>query len=675
MVQTNFIGEIGSLPGIPVRGIIRDYDIKNGLIYVSLPGTFPSNSSDHLWPVKIPAGWVGADGSISAGFPTKGTGIFCTIAQGGEWVFLNYDHSKALRTYTSNGKRRVSSADKFAPGRWLTLVDNDIQLIADPKQGIIFGDSIQNVQADPVHNLYSTKFDQQMNFSEGHRHIIGPIKRDLESNSTRNIDGSSLSGHSYNSSLRKIGLDPKTNVSVSSFSTRNPGLVENRSMFYEFNRSFGYTNDIDEEKIYSGEDIPSAKPYQRKNSITDTTSLSLDQPNFLLETVIGTIVDIYGNILDINRNTLPNGLIDSLSFRKSKENQEVVFKKLLEQLRKSIAYHFEINARKDNFNLPDYNDNTDYSRDRSRFHFDIDKEGQFKLNVPSSSEVGNIPLLVRHENFSNLKGAETNVDRGQFLRNATNNKDIFLEPHGVGAIEIKSNEDTLKSFISPTNRFDGNVIKLGTAYHDISKVLYPQQTFEKMYSDETGTGGYPNSDLNNISKIDGVVSLEVIAAGEGANAGGRSGTISMDGFLSLSIGANTIDRQSLWLDCAGGIVSAIGRDRFNRSVSASLDGDLFLEIGGATISNDSRFTTETSYNNETRDGVVDIRIWNSGSFHTIRIDSQGIKIHTPQRIDIVSEGEMRFKSVKSKITFDAERILFYGSSPTPRLVKRIPNTI
>jgi len=75
--------------------------------------------------------------------------------------------------------------------------------------------------------------------------------------------------------------------------------------------------------------------------------------------------------------------------------------------------------------------------------------------------------------------------------------------------------------------------------------------------------------------------------------------------------------------------------------------------------------------NSTRDGVVDMRIWNAGSFHVIRIDPNGIKIHTPQSIDIVSEGEMRFKSVNNNISFDAESILFYpGDKGSARTVLR-----
>ena len=80
---------------------------------------------------------------------------------------------------------------------------------------------------------------------------------------------------------------------------------------------------------------------------------------------------------------------------------------------------------------------------------------------------------------------------------------------------------------------------------------------------------------------------------------------------------------------------------------------------------------QLNLNNEARDGTIDIRVWNSGSFHTIRIDPQGIKIHTPQNIDIVSEGSMRFKSVNSNIYFDAEGVYFYTTDPsTGRLVLR-----
>jgi hypothetical protein len=655
---------IGSVPGYPIRGIIKKVDLVKGVVMVSLPLT----SSGIVEPVKIPVAWAGPRGQISCGFPMRGTNIFVTQGQGAEWIFVSYDQPDSISRYDANGARRISM-DKLREGRYVTLVDNDVSVLVDPNDGVTQGDSTNFTQADPILGIWSSRFLQEMHFTESHREITGPVLRDLNSNTTRDIAGSSLTDHPYNSSLIPIGLDPRTHPSVSSSADRNPALAESRTMYYEFVNSFGYTNDNAEERVYAGEDISGTLPYQRKKSRTDTMSLSLDQPNYLAEIIIGTAVDIYGNILDINRNILPNGLVDSLSFRKSQDDKNVVFANLRNQLRKSLAYHFEINARKDdNLSLPDYSNTDNYIRNRSRFFFDTDKEGQFKFNVPASSETGNVPVLVRYDNFSNIKGFEDNIDRGQLLRNTTNNTDIELEPHGVGAVSLISTEDSLKNFAAPVSRLDGSVIKLGTGFHDISGGLIFHKVDKPYAVKEGSTSGYDDSIINSIPAIGNVVSPSITVSGPGANAGGRSGTISLDGMLSFSVGANTIDRQSLWLDCAGGMVAAIGRDIFNRSLAATLDGDLLMQVGGPAIGTDSRFSAQS---NIARDGTVDIRIWNSGSFHTIRIDPQGIKIHTPQDINIVSEGEMRFKSVNSNMYFDAESIYFYASDPaTSRLVLR-----
>jgi len=693
------MSRLGSLPGVCIRGVISgEINPSTGVAFVRLPHT----SSPTPVPVKMPLGWLGSRGQCSGGYPERGTPVIVTMSQGNEYVFVSYgQNDNNTRTYESDGRRRVAS--KMKPGRWITCVENDVSLLVDPKEGVSIGDSIQYLRSDPVvktkgapAGIISSKTSQEMHFTEAHRSITGAVKRDTRANDSRGAAGSALTGHAYETTLSTIGLDPKTFTSVSTAATRNPLLNESRSMYYEFIDSFRFTNDSEEARLYGGEDTSGIKPFQRKATRTDTMSLTLDQPNYLLETIIGTVVDIYGNILDLNRDVLPNGQIDSLSLTKSEDDLDTTFLRLREQLRKSIAYHFEINARKSGLedSLVDYNDfdtnglPTDYGRARSRFHFDVDKEGQFKLNVPSSSEVGNVGLAVRHENFSNLLGAENDKDRNSFIRPASRTStsvdiklDAFGGTAGLGSegIELISNEESLKAFAAPPNRLSGgDPIRLNTPYHVIQD-LNILHTLEGPYSDATGTGGFNDSLLNDVpppitspseESESPVVSPQIIVSGEGANAGGRSGTINMDGMLSLSLGANTIDRQSLWLDCAGGIVAAIGRDKFQRSMVMQMDGDMLVQIGGPGISDDSRFQPP-DYNNAGRDGVADIRVWNSGSLHTIRIDSQGITVHTPQRIDIVSEGEMRFKSVRSDMYFDAERMWFYAGNPdTARMVLR-----
>lgn len=644
--------------------IIRKVDIPNNTAWVS----FPLTQSDKLIPVPLPVSWRGPKGEISLGYPQKGTSVYCSIVQGGSWVIVGWGASDSSnKSFDNDGQPRVDINKANVDGRWSTLITNDIHIIADPKIGILAGDSHEFIQADPLAGIFSTRFDQNMSFTEGHRHITGPILRDTQPNNTRGVLGSALTDHSYNKNLRKIGLDPKT-LSSKIFK-RNPGFVESRSEYYEFEKSYKYTNDKNEISVHEGNDIDIFSAFRRYDSRADTLNLSLDEPNLLLESIIGTVVDIYGNILDINKNVLPNGIIDNLSFNKSQDNSSEVFKKLRSLVRKSIAYHLELNSRKEGFDLPNYNDNTDYARKRSKFSLDIDKEGQFKINVPSSSEEGNISLLVRHDNFSAIKGQELNVDRGQFIRNGTDNTDIKIKNWGKGSISLKSNDESLQSYASPIDRVDGNQIKLGTGFHDITTINY-------LHTIKNPIKGYPDSVLNKVPPITNIVSSEIIISGTGANAGGRSGTISTDGMISLSLGANTIDRQSLWLDSAGGMVFVVGRDKFDRSLSAQFDGDVIIQIGSTgTVSDDSRFP-DSVFNNGRRDGALDIRILNSGSLHIIRIDNQGLQIHTPQRIDIVSEGDIRLKSVRGNMYLDAESIFLYsGKASGGRLVNRSLSTI
>ena len=429
----------------------------------------------------------------------------------------------------------------------------------------------------------------------------------------------------------------------------------------KFSSSFGFTNDLTEISIYDNDELPEVTTrFNRRESRADTLSLSLLYPNQLIESTKGTVVNIYGNILDINRFSLPNGKIDELSFRNSENDKSDTFISLREQTRKSIALHFELNARKTE--IQEINDPSDYARGRSKFLFDVDKEGQFKLNIPMSSETGNIALLTRYENYSILKAVEEDGDPNEFVRNV-DNQDVFQEGFGQQSISLSGGAESLEGFIAPVDRITGEQIKLGTTFHDISDSLaLHRRTPAVLFFDD--------SKINEITPIDPVVTDTVTVSGEEANAGGRSGTISLDGSLSLSIGANTLDRQSLWLDCAGGVVSNIGRDKQGISFASTMDGDVYLQIGGTTIGNDSRFQSQ---NNALKDGVFDMRVVANGLMHIIRIDSSGLRIATPGQIDIVSEGTMRFKSVRNDIILDAENIYFYGDDlQTGRLVNRKP---
>jgi hypothetical protein len=381
----------------------------------------------------------------------------------------------------------------------------------------------------------------------------------------------------------------------------------------------------------------------------------LNYPNHLSESILGTVVDIYGNIVDLNRNIVTSG--SSISFTTNEENQSTTFIKLRELARKGLAYHWELNARKDlNNQLPDVNNFTDYARDRSRLFVDVDKEGQFKINVPCSSERGNIGLLARYENYSAVLGAKDGKDPRLFVKNV-NKQDVLLDAFGKGVVSLNTASDEIPK---PIDRKTNSVIKLGTAFHNV------EQDSLVLHKRKNPISGFPGSYLNKITPVTEVVDGYVTSFGANANAGGRSGTISLDGSLNVSVGANTSDRQSLWLDMAGGMVVNIGRDKRNVSSAITMDGDCLVQIGGPTITDDTRFNKQVNSN---RDGVLDIRVVQNAQMHVIRIDSQRIRIHTSGALDIVAEQSINFRSVRGEINFDAENIYFYPQT-SPRLVNR-----
>jgi hypothetical protein len=656
--------KLGPTFGLARQGTIRRYN-SNGTMSVSINLA----KTDSINPVEVIvpllAAWAGPNGEFSGGFPPVGATVWVAMGQGGDWCALNYAPSSNLFGSSSSSSKNFqsklsgSTMTSLKAGRYLTQVRNDIKIVLDPDTGIQLGNANSSLQLDPSNSISVDTYNQQLDFSEAHRSIKGPVKRDLNSNITRNVAGSALTSTFYDRTLTTIGLDPKTKIGNSFY--RNPPFSEERSVTYEFSNSFGYTNDQAEAAIYDSSELPEVTTkFNRRISRADTLSLNLIAPNQLIESTKGTVVDIYGNILDINRYALPNGKIDSLSFRNSENDKSDTFTSLREQSRKSVALHFELNARKKE--IQEINDPKDYARGRSRLSLDVDKEGQFKLNIPMSSETGNISLLTRYENYSTLKALQDKGNPNEFVRNI-DEQDVFQEGFGAQSIGLVGGDDSLQGFVAPVDRITGKQIKLGTAYHDISNSL-------QLHRRAPAVLLYTDSKLNDVTLINPVVTDTVTVSGSKANAGGRSGTISLDGSLAVSLGANTVDRQSLWLDCAGGIVTNVGRDRNGISFSGTMDGHVLMQIGGATISNDSRFEGE---NNALKDGVFDMRVVTGALMHIIRIDKSGIRIHSPGEIDIVSESAMRFKSVRNSITFDAESIFLYADNiGTGRLINRQP---
>lgn len=675
-------GTIGPVAGFPREATVRFIDLNRATMRVTINLAKSDTVRSSEIDIPIPAAWQGPNGEFSGGCPAIGSTIWIVLGQGGRWAPLPYVPNNDIFGDTnraSSFKQRLMSA--LRPGRWLTQVSGGlIRIIADPTDGVIAGSPCDFIQIDPStpqsnRSIFSYRFKQFLGFTEANARIEGPVRRDLSANSNRNVTGSALSSHTYDDSLTTIGLDPLTKAGGAF--NRNPPYAESREITYEFARSFGFIDDETEISILDNENIPKSvsSRFLRAQTRADACGLNFVIPNRLLETVKGTLIDVYGNILDLNLAKLPNGNIDELSFRANSENQSETFIRLRELNRRSIAYKFEINAQKasipdkDTLFISSDESFTDNRRVLSNLTFLLDKEGQFKFNIPSSSETGNIGLLTRSMNFNILRAFEDDSDPKEFIR-STDNIDLLLEDFGVGVISLVSEDEILEGFAAPIDRITEQPIKLGTAFHDLQQTLQ----LHNRGSEDSSILPVPfdeDSPLNDTGEVPfpgDVVSPNIIVSGPNANAGGRSGTISCDGHVSINIGANTIDRQSLWIDCAGGVVANYGRDLSNRSYVGRMDGDLFLSVGGATVGNDNRFSDS---NNGARDGVIDIRVAVNNQLAVIRIDSKGLRIAHPGAIDIISAGNLRVKSL-SDLILDGKNVFVYADNTSPRWVRRKP---
>lgn len=668
----------GSPIGLFRRATIRKYN-EDGTVEIALDDIGLA-SVPQKYVVPLSSTWAGPKGEFIGGYPRVGSSIIVSQGQGGQFFIVSYIPSDTVFDSTTTSADTTLMSD-LLPGRAFMQVEGGTKLFLDPKDGIIGGQDDNFIHIDPNRNILSHNLETRMEFTSSSRSINGVIKRDLVENSNRNILGSTLDSHLYDDSLFTIGLDPltTTNQVTIGANVRNPPLVENRTLVYEFDNDFNFTTDEDENARYI--DINDTQPKvraSRRDNRTDNMSLSLEAPNQLLEITAGTVVDTFGNILDLNRTALPIGKINSLSLRKNPDKSDA-FRKIRAQLRKSLAYHFELNARKgisdsDLSLVRDVNDKTDYARDASKFFFDLDKEGQFKLNVPASSETGNVPLLTRHENFSVLLSKDDkSFNPNTFIRSDTG-QEIFAEDFaGKSSIKLSGSDSTLDGYESPIDRFTDQPIKYGTAYHDISIVIKEFQTSADYLKAGLKLVNFDQDNrLNNTSvfnPLPKVVTDNLIVSGPKANAGGRSGSINMDGFISINVGANTADRQSMWVDTAGGIVTNYGRDLQGISWAGNFDGDILWQVGGPGIGNsfDSRFANQ---NDAYRNGTVDIRVMINGQLAIFRMGPEGISIISPGTITLSSQQDIILRS-NSNILMEAESIVAYAQT-SKRIINRMP---
>jgi hypothetical protein len=620
--------------GLSKLARITGYNLATGKMSISLTNVNQATTQSQDLTIEIPPSFYSVNGMFIGGLPSINTPIVVNKGDGGKFYFQSFVPLN-----------KATLPKNLAPDEILISSTIKSQISLNLKSDIYIGSDSEYLHVNAANGISSNTVSNQMSFTEASRSVNGIIKRERKlSNFPQSLK---LESSDFEKVIYPIGLDPSSTVSPPFGSVvKNPPFVENRTLTYEFANSYNVLDDLTESTNYSKikPDVPKYNLPNRRLTRTDAFSLSLVYPNHLMESIKGTAVDIFGNLLDINRQKIPVG-IKNLTLKPQNNNSSASdnYKNIKQEERRGIAYHFELNARKDlNNQAPDVNSSEDHARARSRFFFDLDKEGQFKLNVPASSNTGNIPLNTRYENYSTFDSGD-NGNPNKFTYN-DDGLDIYHDAFGVGVIDIKSDD----GYFTPLDRLTKSHIKHGTVYHDITKTC-------STFITNSPTSSFLNyeynsfSNLSSIPTIDNVVSPKIYVAGPSANAGGRSASVNLDGSLELNIGSNNADSQSLWIDTEGGIVANIGRDDNDISAAISTDGDFLLQIGGSNSADPT---------SEFRGGAFDIRVVNKGlSVSLIRIDANGITVSTPGTLSI--KGRDVNIAAEGSITLDADNVYIY----------------
>jgi len=537
--------------------------------------------------------------------------------------------------------------------------------------------------------------------------------------------------------LEEVGRDPTKDVThgtrrstagdetAAATAFRNPPFVEKRHILYEFGTGWNVGTQQDEKGLLDGAELPVRISMDRRERRSNVLSLSLSYPNELMEAVDGTLVDIFGNLLDINRNIIqPPVGEDTMSLLES----------LQENARHTVALHREINTRKGwaytgnaipDPVTPDVSSADNNARDRSRWFVDVDKEGLTKINIPATSETGNVPCLVRYET-SSVVDVDSHGQAGPAARKGDDDpkrlfrsdlnagqrrQDVFLDQFGPGGITVKRVESRNSQAVdlSPDNRLadyptsyvEGeqdkgqwaelpSKVQSGTAFHSIVRTaakLLAVSMNQMSYDTVNKDAEPPKADgdaLNNqvIQSFLASVGMPVDPDKAGCpknypNAGGRSLHANLDGSVELSVGANTVDRLSWIMDTAGGIVARIGRDRYGRSAIVHMDGALALEVGGfdfvgpeASVAADRRFSdrgkTLPKDVNVFRAGKIVIRVRRANTAgtgpDTDNDNLDQVIIVDEKGVSIQATGQLSLKSTMDMVLQSGGQIILDGKA-------------
>ena len=598
-----------------------------------------------LYTCPLPHPFVGAGWGIFVG-PTRGTRVLVDSTLGDQ-PFIVATIAMNQFSGSLNGQANLAGM-RVSQAAYPVMHAGEVVIQSQAGSALAFDrDGKIRLSNNDIRLEYSNSGAAALTYrssytnTEAHREISGLIRRDIRTK-PREIESSQnkLTSADADKLWSTIGRNPTIepalltlNLNDSNKTTRNPVLAEHRSLVYEFARTSmagGYKDEA--ERIEDSDHSFLSQPNRRDMSRTDVFNLGPHLPNNLIERIEGTAIDIYGNMLDLNRNIIDFNQV------KIGDAHRIEHENIL--LRRAIKYHFEINSRKHNLGIDGDSDNLDSHNPGdqackngyafSRWSIDVDGEGLTKINIPSSSNVGNIPLLTRHINQYGEKDRNAGDFRPPADTSATR-RDIqhvaFGDTDGEG-ISIP------QTYAPPNIVKDGNEFVYRTAYHDVIAIG------AEILAD-TGDDTFVNTSLNND------------LLNPAADAGGRSVHANLDGSLELNVGRDTADKKSILLDTAGSLIAHLGRDSRNNSVVAQTDGDVLMQVGGSSVRGESQMPTN-AFKLYVSDG--------SGNFHKIEVKDEGIFITSATNSNIVIQSQNNLiLDAKGQVFVGGKDISLYGS--------------
>lgn len=663
---------------------ILSYSVRVGIIknvgrtYIDFE--FLDRIDDQIFRVPIPHPYAGRGGGFLAGVEKDS---IILVANGPEekWYclavipdhnfYFNLDGAVDIEEHETPYPtlKEGELCIKSNQGSRIDLLDNG-NISMDAGIGL----SSADIELSRESNALYTRVDNNYSFTEAYRKIEGVVKRDMGS-IERSIDRDTinfLDSETYERLLSEIGRFPENEVhdrttKLIKQTVRNPPLIENRQIIYEYAESSDVRHLEDEIKYYTDK-IEEALGIQTKSSARTsrrTDVLNLNQKNFnhLIEKVEGTLVDIYGNIVDINRNIIKVPTIEDVNTKIGIDKRGL--KRIYDHHRRAVKFHYEINSRKDidTSEPPDTDKTKDNAKNFSRWSVDVDGEGLTKINIPASSETGNIPVLGRYFTSRDETDKDNNSnERGDFRDE--DRRDIRIQQFGAksgdtfGGTSI-DNSDYLPKTIDELNNGTGKKVTVGTAYHDLMNIA---ESIFKNGGALVDPSRVPDVSTNGPMSTTVTNKIPNIGEESKANAGGRSLHINLDGSMEMSVGADTIDKKSIVIDTQGGIISHIGRDKNGRSLIQQTDGDIIIQVGGSTVSNDKRFGKAWDEEEE-RPGRIEIHLnrTGQGTSQKILIDENGITLDIQGNMVLRSHGDMIFDAQGGNMLLNAELIKLYGA--------------